>query len=138
MRSETIMNLEAGSVRRPKVPPRPEKFANPAIDRIRELGLKKAGWKGEGSVPATRAARDEAITLMRGIIAEKVPIPFIGLDADGAFTFYWKTDDMVVDLGLYGDGAYSYFGRKADKEILSDASRISNGLDAELIEMLRA
>ena len=138
MRSNATMSFKTGPVARPTAPDRPEKLAEPAIERIRRLGLKKAGWKGECSIPATETARDDAIALVRKIAAARVPIPFIGLDADGDFTFCWDTDDMAVDLSVYGDGTYSYFGEKADKRIGSDASSISNGLDAALIEILRA
>ena len=63
---------------------------------------------------------DEAF-LDAGEFAERLPIqmrvaPHISLADDGEVNFAWSQDGMLIDLGFYGSGTYSFYARGQDGE----------------------
>ncbi len=109
-----------------------------AIETIRELALLKDGWKGEGSIAAPRKVTDDAEQFARFHLKDQdIEPPFIGLDADGDITFFWKTEKVIMDLSIYGDGTFSYFAEGNNKQTFGDEDiPIETHLPEDLLKLL--
>ena len=66
-------------------------------------------------VPSTQAV-DDAESFLHTLPVDDIERPHIALSADGEINFYWETARGKLDLGIFGDGTYSYFGEAADGE----------------------
>ncbi len=88
----------------------------------------------------TDKACEEAEQFIRSLPLSVILSPKIYFAHDGEINFLWKRQDdgLHVDLGLYGNGTYSYFATNNNKEeLMEDAANISQGLPDKLVEMLR-
>ena len=108
------------------------------IARIRTLATYPEGWKGAGSKAPTRRAAEDAESFARIFFgASNVVSPLINLGADGEINFYWKTPDVVIDLGFYGTGTYSYYAMRARGEAFAaDDVMIDQPLPRILLDLL--
>ena len=52
--------------------------------------------------------------------------PLISMVDDGELNFYWKYDDVRIDLGFYGNGVYSYYAQKGTHDYFGDDIAIDN------------
>lgn len=108
-----------------------------AIGRIRTLSMYGAGWDGENSIGADEQTVYEAEELIRIIFKYNVHKPIISLANDGEINFYWNFDGSVLDLGVFGDGCYSYYFRSKDgKEIFVDGRPISFITNDEVLDII--
>lgn len=111
-----------------------------AIAQIRRLASYDDGWKGPESVAATRQAREDAEAFAR-ILFERANVlsPRIGMAADGEISFFWKSPRVVVNLGFFGDGTYSYFAQTPQGDSFSDdAALATQALPEGLLALLTA
>ena len=73
------------------------------IDRLEELRQSGDSYVYPGGTRPADAAFNDA-----RLFIENLPVlaiePAISLVVDGEINFSWKTDDIYVDLGFYGDG----------------------------------
>lgn len=109
------------------------------IGRIRELGTYADGWDGaEGQAPSGSAVND-AERFGRSLLQdETIEKPIVSLASDGEIAFLWTLPDLRLDLGFYGDGTYSYYGRSSSgKEFMSDSESIGTPLPEELLALIR-
>ena len=85
----------------------------------------------------TEDALEDAREFIQNLPFNEISPPEIGFYDDGEINFLWSTEVLHVDLGFYGTGNYSYFG-KNDKgdEILGDDILASNGLDKKLYKFM--
>lgn len=82
--------------------------------------------------PQDSAFRD-ASEFVRNWNVEPLYMPDIGIADDGEVNFAWDQRGIYLDLGFYGDGTYSYYGKSRDgKEFLEDDLAPSDGLTSEL------
>lgn len=82
---------------------------NKAIGRILALGMYEDGWNSSESVkPSPRTVMD-AQKLARNIFSKKIVFPIISLSDDGEISFYWDRKEYILDIGVFGDGNYSYY-----------------------------
>ena len=64
-------------------------------------------------------------------------MPSIDVADDGEINFFWKSEDLHIDLGFYGTGTYSYFARRNNGESLKgDDIPGSRGLIEDLDKWL--
>lgn len=82
-----------------------------AMARVHELGAYKDSWNGQGTNgPTTQAVRDAGLFLTNWNF-DILRIPHITLTDDGEINFLWKIGTDHFDLGFFGDGTYSFFGK---------------------------
>jgi hypothetical protein len=118
----------------------PERADLKLIARIREVGMYADGWDGAEGQAASRSAVNDAETFARSFLHDdELTKPIISLAADGEIAFLWALPDIRLDLGVYGDGTYSYYGRSSTgKEYMSDEESIDAPLPDELLKLIRS
>ena len=69
---------------------------------------------------------------------DDVHAPYISLATDGEINFLWMLPHLRLDLGFYGDGTYSYYGKTAvgDGFLVDDAS-VCTPLPEQLLQLIR-
>ena len=67
-------------------------------------------WDGRGSVPTSLDAVLDAIAFL-GRRPPDVPLPFPQIASDGEVGLYWRTGEVHIEIGFYGDGEASYYAR---------------------------
>ena len=66
-------------------------------------------------------------------------MPYISLADDGEVNFSWSGGAIHIDLGFYGTGTFSYYGRDSDgREFLGDDIPVTSPLPEELASLLSA
>lgn len=117
----------------------PERADLKLIGRIRELGTYANGWDGaEGQAPSGSAVNDAERFARSFLQDETIEKPIVSLAADGEIAFLWTLSDLRLDLGFYGDGTYSYYGRSSSgKEFMSDSESIGTPLPEEPLALIR-
>ena len=102
-----------------------------ALQRIPETDR----WPAADWPPPSAFA--DAIAFIESLPAESIPFPNVGLADDGEVNFLWSHDNIHVDLGFYGDGCFSYFGRRPDgQSVHGDDVPARTGLTDVLKELL--
>lgn len=108
------------------------------IARIRNFGDYLDGWDGDGGKSPSKAAISEAEKFARLLSFDKVYTPHISLASDGEINLLWILHDFRLDLGFYGDGTYSYYGRTADgEEFMADDQPFDKVLPDQIIQLIR-
>lgn len=104
------------------------------IARIREIGMYPNGWDNANANAASKKAVDDAENFIRQLLSVNVKEPIISLAADGEINFLWILPDFRLDLGVYGDGSYSYYGKASNgEEFIADVKSIDEKLPDEII-----
>lgn len=104
------------------------------IARIREIGMYPNGWDNANANVASKKAVDDAERFIRQLLSADVEEPIISLAADGEINFLWILPDFRLDLGVYGDGSYSYYGKASNgKEFTADEKSMGEKLPDEII-----
>lgn len=67
-------------------------------------------WDGCGSVPPSLNAVLDTIEFL-GRRPRDVPLPFPQIASDGEVGLYWRTGEVHIEIGFYGDGEASYYAR---------------------------
>ena len=63
--------------------------------------------------------------------------PFITLASDGEINFLWILPNFRLDLGIYGDGSYSYYGKTSGgEEFIADETPIDENLPEEILALI--
>ena len=115
-----------------------DRTAMQMLARIQALGTYSHGWDGaEGKAP-THAAITDAERFTRILMRDDVYAPHISLATDGEINFLWMLPHLRLDLGFYGDGTYSYYGKTAvgDDFLVDDAS-VCTPLPEQLLQLIR-
>lgn len=109
-----------------------------SIARIRALATYSEGWDGADGRPPTEATTDDAENFAWSLLQdERMKKPIVSLSADGEIAFLWILPEFRLDLGFYGDGTYSYYGRSSSgKEFISDGESIDTPLPQEILQLL--
>lgn len=109
-----------------------------AVAKIRELSTYGSGWKGPGSVGPSDLALKDAEHFVRNYFSNPNFVrPRIGLASDGEINLFWKTEHILIDLSILGDGTYTYYAKCADGRSYSgDDVEISTNLPAEIMGLL--
>ena len=64
----------------------------------------------------TEAAFKDAISFIDRLPVTMKESPYISLADDGEVNFAWTQEGMLIDLGFYGSGTYSFYARGQDGE----------------------
>jgi hypothetical protein len=81
----------------------------------------------------------DAMEFARRAAAAELVLPYPRLTADGEVMFYARRGNMYLDVGIHGDGTYSYYCRDAKgREASSDDDiLISAGIAAGLVKVIK-
>ena len=91
-----------------------------------------------GGLPGNEAFRDASAFLDR-LPFPLSALPHISVADDGEVNFAWDCRGVHIDLGFYGDGAFSYYARAADgREYYGEDVPAGSPLPAALESLLRA
>jgi hypothetical protein len=83
-------------------------------------------------------AIEDAEDLLWRLVAAKLPFPVLRLAEDGEINFSWRKAGAHIDLGVYGDGNFSFYARTSEgREFTEDAIAVADGLPAQLAAILR-
>ena len=92
----------------------------------------KADWP-------TRKAFEDAWQFTKQLPENLKELPHISLADDGEVNFAWSSDAIHIDLGFYGTGTFSYYGRDSDaREVFGDDISVTSSLPEELTSLLSA
>ena len=75
------------------------------------LGANNAAMAVIREFDAPERLTRESIAIAESATAASVPLPTPRLTADGEIMFYGRKDRAYIDLGVHGDGTYSFFCR---------------------------
>ena len=65
--------------------------------------------------------------------------PHISLADDGEVNFAWSGDAVHIDLGFYGTGTFSYYGRDSEgRESFGDGIPVTSSFPKDLAALLSA
>lgn len=110
---------------------------NTAIGRILALGMYKDGWNSSESIKPKSTTIQDAQQLARDILSKRIVSPTISLSDDGEISFYWDEQQYILDVGVFGDGSYSYYYKDTNgNELFADDKSIKNILEDEIIRMI--
>ena len=108
-------------------------------ERLRSLQREAAGEHPDpgASYPTPQAFADAWEFVSRLDLNSYDP-PVVNMAGDGEINFFWhrESDGLRVDLGVYGTGTYSYYGRKGDQEVFADDLPVEKGLTDDLAALL--
>lgn len=131
-------DIETFNARSSEIPPQmlTDEPDMQAFGRIRELSRKSDGWAGPDSVAASVEARKDAERFLNSLISASIALPFIGLDPEGDFSFYWNSEGLIVDVSISGDGTYAFYAKCGGIELECDAYRLSDGVEPRLLRVI--
>ncbi len=116
-----------------------QELCRPLLDRMKELrDITEKDCSSDVQWP-TAQAFEEAEEFIRLLPISDIPVPKIYMAHDGDINFLWKRKDdgLHIDLGLYGDGTYSYYAtNNGEQEFMDDAVKVSKGLPDSLVKIL--
>ena len=82
-------------------------------------------------------AFEDARIFIKKLPLMDIQMPEIRLASDGEINFLWDSKCYHVDLGFYGTGKYSYFGRDENgNEILDEGIPATDGLADPVVRLL--
>jgi hypothetical protein len=100
-----------------------------------------AEWKNRrrfAQLPVEQAFVDAA-TFAKASRLNVAPMPDIYLAADGEVNFLWKSSNVHIDLGFYGNGKLSYYAEgNGCSPMYGDDLDVSAGMPAKLLGLFRA
>lgn len=114
-------------------------WADEASARIRYLGGKPNGWRGEGSVAPAKEAVDDALAFVEKLQMEAPEVaPMISVDEDGEFLFFWKQEDLLASIAVAGDKSYTFFGKHGGRDVIREALALADPFPPEVTAILSA
>ena len=106
---------------------------------ISYVGLSK-DWDGRGAVPPTfEAVLDSlALAMMR---PKDICLPYPQISSDGEVGLYWHSESVFAEIGMSGDGKYTYYARATSAdgtidEYGRDDCDLSSGWPEDLLLVL--
>ena len=109
------------------------------LGRIRQIHEALHAHVAPWSDPPSDSAFGDAEVFVLAWPADALHIPDVGLADDGEVNFLWKSRDLHVDLGFYGDGTFSYYAKSlGGVEHSDDDVPAGSGLPAVLLALLKA
>lgn len=134
-RSDTVNCVVEASFKTPRLDV--ERGDLKTIARIREFSNYVDGWDGDEGIAPSEKAIKQAEAFARLLPFDEIYAPHISLASDGEINFLWNLQDFRFDLGFYGDGRYSYYGRTVSgEEFMADEQSVDTALPDRIIELI--
>jgi hypothetical protein len=124
---------ELSVIHAPTVAGSAREYAKELLDRLRYLKSRYVSAYGPGSVPPSAQAFQDAEVFIRKLPLNRMSTPIINVASDGEVNFDWSKNDARVDLGFYGNGTYSFYGRSVYGEIVGEDVDVGADVPKEII-----
>lgn len=112
-------------------------YSDKSLCTLAKFSQLPADWCGPGSNPPTHKAIADAANFLKMLNNSLLPEPIIAPSNDGEINFFWEKQGGIVDLGLYGNGTYSYYARTTTgEEFFGDDVPVSKMLDREVVKKI--
>ena len=117
-------------------------FQSPTVallNRLKDLFEQQQETRWPGTNWPTQRAYKDAYKFITLLPLMDIPEPEIRFADDGEINFLWDSHDhqVHVDLGFYGTGGYSFYGRGSQgEEILSEDILATDGLTDSILQYL--
>ena len=109
----------------------------PLLERLAELRSTPACDRWPGADWPAEDAFQDARKFTERLPGTMRVAPHISLADDGEVNFTWSRDGLRIDLGFFGTGAYSFYGRdKGGEEYFGDDIPAASPLPEELVALL--
>ena len=109
----------------------------PLLERLAKLRSTPECKKWPGADWPEEAAFQDAQKFAERLPETMKARPHISLADDGEINFAWTREGMLIDLGFYGTGTYSYYARdKEGEELFGDDISASSPIPKELAALL--
>ncbi|WP_417215898.1 hypothetical protein [Alcanivorax sp.] len=110
--------------------------SEPLLKRIASFKHLQPNWEGYEGTPPSHGAIEDAITFVKTLENSTLPTR-IGVSNDGEICLIWEREGLFADLGMTGDGHYSYFIKYKNDKFYGDEISLSEGLPSEALDFLR-
>lgn len=108
-----------------------DQIDDPVIAQLDALLALPNNWNGHDGRAPSAAAVAQAKEFY-GLLSSDGPVPAVEPSGDGEINLVWRGPNQYLELGLYGDGALSYYGKIEGAEILGDLIAVPAVLPKEL------
>ena len=110
---------------------------SPLLGRLADLYSTPENERWPDADWPTKAAFENAWEFTARLPLSLREFPHISLADDGEVNFAWSGGVVYIDLGFYGDGTFSYYGRDSDgTESFGDDIPVTSPLPEELVSLL--
>ncbi len=108
-------------------------YAKELLNRVRYLqSTYVTPYEPAGTVPSAQAFKDAESFILK-LPLTRTGMPSINVASDGEVNFCWSNDDTHIDLGFFGNGTYSYYGRSPGKEIIGEKVETNSEVPDDLL-----
>ncbi len=109
------------------------------LQRLAKLYSTPEGERWPEADWPSRQAFEDAWRFTKELPENLKELPHISLADDGEVNFAWSGGAIHIDLGFYGTGTFSYYGRDSDGgEVFGDDTSVSSPLPKKLMALLSA
>ena len=122
----------------PAIEPRARDYAKELLDRVRYLRDTYVTPYDPSGVAPTPQAFNDAESFIRLLPLNRTQMPTINVASDGEVNFCWSSDTTHIDLGFFGNGTYSYYGRSPAQEVIGENIMSKSGMPDELVKIAAA
>lgn len=117
----------------------PEQGIRSLLRRLADLYSTPENERWPNADWPTFTAFDDAWQFTNRLPSNLKGLPHISLADDGEVNFSWSGGAIHIDLGFYGTGTFSYYGRDSDgKEFFGDDIPVTSSLPEDLASLLSA
>jgi hypothetical protein len=111
-------------------------YAKELLNRIRYLrDAYVMPFEPGAVIPNAQAFKDAEAFILK-LPLNRTEMPAVNVASDGEVNFCWANSGGAhIDLGFFGNGTYSYYGRGAGKEIMRERVDTKGQVPDELIEV---
>jgi hypothetical protein len=113
----------------------PRDYAKELLDRLRNLEALYSIPYLPDSISPTAKAFEDAKAFVLKLPLNQITDPTINVASDGEVNFDWSNDDYKIDLGFYGNGKYSFYGRSHEREASGDDVSIEHLIPNDLLDL---
>ena len=96
------------------------------LDTVSSFQNLREDWGEIGSIPPAKTAIIDAI-LFVNLLPRNATKPQVSVAADGEINFFWRSNDVYIDIGFFGDGMIDYYASVDSQGIDEDASLVFSG-----------
>jgi hypothetical protein len=126
---------EIATITVPLLNAQPRDYAKEMLNRIRYLQDTYIVPYQPGGVAPTSQAFSDAESFILKLPLNRTGIPVINVAADGEVNFNWTGKNTHIDLGFFGNGTYSYFGRGAGTEAIGENVAAKSDIPEDLLKI---
>jgi hypothetical protein len=110
-------------------------YAKELLNRVRYLqDTYVTPYEPGGILPSTQAFKDAESFILK-LPLTRTGMPAINVASDGEVNFSWSGPNTHIDLGFFGNGTYSYYGRGAGTEVTGENVAAKSDVPNDLLRI---